>query len=762
MKTGLFIVLILTDFFILFFLYLAHRKIKTIGSLAKVVCSLLGVALVVTLCVKIIMLNPSYKPALFVQGVYFACFDWMLICLMHFLELFTNSFKGNKYFIIGVYTFAVGESVSFLINSFTNHIFDLEFVENSYVIYWKQVNSSVFFDIHLIFSYVMVAMGLIALMGKTGKVKGFYRTKYIVILVSFIVVILVNALYIFTDIPYDISVLIYVIFGGEIAYYSLYFYPRSLIQNTLSMVVNDIEDAIVCYDAEGKCVYYNEPLKHYYEGDLLNNMLDKLSEYAEEGKDEINNQMEWTEEKNINGQVRNHKFYFSKLVEKNEYVGCFFVISDRTKEVENYKKEHYNITHDKQTNVLTRISFLEAVGKKLRESNDEQFYMVVSNIKDFKLYNELFGVEKGDELLKMEAELLKKGGLSDTLIGRISGDEFAILVHKQFFDEKLFIDGINEMKNRFNSPLYNLYIYVGVYEINNDFDERIEEPSILCDKARMAINSIKGDYNQIIAFYDDKLLNKAMKERKIINEFENALKENQFCIYLQPQVSTEGKIYGAEALVRWQHPEDGLIFPGDFIEVLEKTGLIYKLDVYVWKQAVKKLREWKDRNIEYYISVNVSVKDFYYINIYNTLVGLVEEYGIDPKKLRIEITETVLMSQFVEHKTMLDELRKYGFILEMDDFGSGYSSLNMLKNIDVDVIKIDMCFMRDNEREEKNNRILKSIINLINNLNIEVITEGVETKEQVDNVDGMGCSMFQGYYFDKPMPVESFEEKYIS
>lgn len=232
-------------------------------------------------------------------------------------------------------------------------------------------------------------------------------------------------------------------------------------------------------------------------------------------------------------------------------------------------------------------------------------------------------------------------------------------------------------------------------------------------------------------------------------------------MYLQPQIGEGGKVIGAEALVRWQHPERGLVFPGDFIGVFEKTGLIYKLDEYMWELAAQKLKEWKDAGEEeLHISVNISARDFYYMDIYEKMTSLVEKYGISPARLKLEITETAMMTEMKNQITLLERLRDYGFQIEIDDFGSGYSSLNMLKDITVDIVKIDMGFLRESERSEKGASILNHIISLINQLGMGVITEGVETKEQVESLTKMGCSMFQGYYFAKPMPVDAFEEKY--
>lgn len=283
----------------------------------------------------------------------------------------------------------------------------------------------------------------------------------------------------------------------------------------------------------------------------------------------------------------------------------------------------------------------------------------------------------------------------------------------------------------------------------------------MCDKANLASETIKNEYKSNIAYYTERLFESSIEERRIIGEFERAISNNEFEMYLQPQVDSSGNLYGAEALVRWQHPERGLLSPAIFIDVLEKTGFIYRLDRYMCDKAAKKLSEWKkEGKDQYHISVNISTKDFYLVDVYETFVGLVDKYDIDPVNLKIEITETALMSDFDKNMGIIRRLQNYGFNIEIDDFGSGYSSLNMLKDISADVLKIDMGFLRASENEAKGLDILESIITLAGKLGMKVITEGVETKKQLYMLAEMGCDMYQGYYFSKPIPVDEFEKKY--
>ena len=209
------------------------------------------------------------------------------------------------------------------------------------------------------------------------------------------------------------------------------------------------------------------------------------------------------------------------------------------------------------------------------------------------------------------------------------------------------------------------------------------------------------------------------------------------------------------------HPENGLIQPGVFIDVLERADLIYKLDRYIWELAAKQVADWKGTEFEgISISVNVSPKDLYYLDIRKEFTELIEKYEIDPKSLNIEITETAVTSDVNKCAKLIQELQNRGFLVEIDDFGSGYSSLNMLKDINADVLKIDMGFLRKTENQKRAQVILNYTIDMAHELGMNVITEGVETVDQLDFLTGMGCTMFQGFYFDRPMPVELFEKKY--
>jgi EAL domain-containing protein (putative c-di-GMP-specific phosphodiesterase class I) len=229
-------------------------------------------------------------------------------------------------------------------------------------------------------------------------------------------------------------------------------------------------------------------------------------------------------------------------------------------------------------------------------------------------------------------------------------------------------------------------------------------------------------------------------------------------MYLQPQVTKDASVIGAEALARWHRPDGTIVMPGDFIETLETAGQIHKLDRYIWELAVKQLSMWKNTDKQKLtISVNVSVKDFFNMDVVRVMTELVEKYGVDSHLLRIEITETAVLGNPDACGAIVSELRQKGFLVEIDDFGKDNSTLSFLKDIKADVLKIDMSFLREIRKNERSRVILQSIIGLADSLGMDVITEGVETEGQLEVLTEMGCKYFQGYLFSRPVPADVFE-----
>lgn len=295
----------------------------------------------------------------------------------------------------------------------------------------------------------------------------------------------------------------------------------------------------------------------------------------------------------------------------------------------------------------------------------------------------------------------------------------------------------------------------GIYEIN----DRTVPVERMCDRAILAVDSIKGQYQRIYAVYDATLREKLLREQAITDAMEAALSEKQFQIYLQPKYSLNtNSIAGAEALVRWIHPTWGFLSPGEFIPLFERNGFITRLDQYIWEAVCAQLRVWKDNGLPLIpVSVNVSRADVYQADLAQTLVGLIQKYDIDPAYLHLEITESAYAENLNQIISTVRQLHSLGFPIEMDDFGSGYSSLSMLGQMEVDMLKLDTKLVQNETAKPASQSILSDIITMAHRMRLSVVAEGVENREQLERLREFGIDYVQGFFFARPMPTDAFE-----
>lgn len=737
------------------------RRIKSDVASSIVKCLIFAIVTILSNGLSAFSGNETFSYIM--EALYRFSFDLMLIYVLQYSQQYTRVFHEVSSFKKGCFIIAYLDGILLFFNIIFHNVFTIETVRFPNFDMYHVADKSIIFYFHYVFAYGLVVCIIASFIIKIRQIPDFYRKKYLPILVLMCVITVLKFICGVSEFPIDVSLPFFVCAAILICYLTLYRSPRELVDKTLSIVVTEMNNAVICFDINNECVYANErALK------IFNSSLDSLSGISEDvqgwiKEHDTNNSasLEWSSQTIIDNKTYYFDIEYRKLFDKkNEYIGFFLNLIDNTEKHIAFEKEKYLATHDTLTGLYNKNYFAQKTSEILNENPDKEWLLICSNIKDFKLVNDLFGLEKGNEVLKMEADLLKVQCGEGSVYGRTGGDKFAICIPKEEFKEQDFMDAIQTMGHAFNNDLYHLHIYVGVYEIT----DRNEDVSIMCDKANLAIKTLGENYDKSIAYYNDTIFHDTVAEKQLVGDFDKALVEKQFCMYLQPQVTSEGKLLGAEALVRWQHPKRGLIFPGDFIEVFEKTGLIYRLDRFVWELAVQKLAQWqKAGRDDLYISVNISTKDFYYMDVYETITSLVETYKIIPSTLKLEITETAIMTGTAGELEMIERFRKSGFQVEIDDFGSGYSSFNTLKDMDVDVLKIDMGFLRTTrpERIERSMSIINTIISLTKTLGLSVITEGVETKEQIDKLTQMGCGIYQGYYFSKPIPVGQFEDTYL-
>ena len=412
---------------------------------------------------------------------------------------------------------------------------------------------------------------------------------------------------------------------------------------------------------------------------------------------------------------------------------------------------------DELTGLLSQSYFYEYASLQDKFNPGRKMDAVTVNINHFHLYNELYGMSEGDLVLKRIADGLKSfaektGGIA----GRSDADNFSLYVPHQESYEKL-VEDISESIRK-DSNIHNTSIRIGVNDLIDDEDNRLE---MAFDRARMAADSVNGNTTSVITYYDAAMRKQRMFEERLIRDIADGIIKNQFKVFYQSKYDITGdapKLAGAEALVRWEHPEFGMIYPGSFISVFEENGLIQLMDDYIWRQAAAQVKKWKDKyHMTIPISVNVSRIDIQDENIVSNMCDIVKEAGIDVKDLHLEITESAYTSDTDQLVEVVAQFREKGFVIEMDDFGSGYSSLNMLTTLPIDILKVDMRFMQSISQDKKSLRMMELVKEIADFLNVPVVAEGVEEKEQLDTLKELGCQMIQGYYFSKPLPVSEFE-----
>ncbi|MDD3402357.1 MAG: GGDEF domain-containing response regulator [Hespellia sp.] len=443
------------------------------------------------------------------------------------------------------------------------------------------------------------------------------------------------------------------------------------------------------------------------------------------------------------------------------FQAIFLEVTEEKKIEEEMKKTlselQYRMKWDVLTGIYNRQAFYDATAKLLAENPETKYVIAVWNIDHFKVVNELFGNAVGDQVLRRMAEILKEN-IPDYIgiYGRLEADRFTTCAPKSYYEEtkgqmrEYIAKGIQG-----NVVNYPVYVHIGLYDV-----EDITEPvGTMCDRAKLALQTIKTNAVDRFCYYTPDMSDQLYREQALVNDFDTALKERQFYIRLQPIIDTQsGFVVAAEALVRWNHPEKGFISPGEFIPTFERNGYITEMDYFVWEEVCRFLCENEEKGITNVpVSINISRKHFLKGNLKEKLLSLLEKYNISKEMIKLEVTESAYMEHPKQIHSVIGELQEEGFVIMMDDFGSGYSSLNMLKDAPVDILKIDMVFIEGLKDDSTRGRdILHCVIDMTKRIHMRTVAEGVETREQYQLLKCMGCDTIQGFYFSKPLSPDEF------
>lgn len=389
---------------------------------------------------------------------------------------------------------------------------------------------------------------------------------------------------------------------------------------------------------------------------------------------------------------------------------------------------------------------------------EKNFALMHYDINKFTVINNSVGYKVGDQILQQIAQILQANSENE-IIGKGEGDNFFVLKeyidHEEIIDEVLLISSKIEDLDIWKKIKVNPAIKTGIVFLHKeDLDIRTA-----IDKAFIVKRTLKNIYKSEYVIYEDEIGIYEFEAKKIVDDMHEALENNEFKVYYQPKINLiSGEITGAEALARWDHPELGLLSPERFIPIFEKNGFIIELDKYVLKEVCRNMRSWKESGYKVVpISVNVSRVHFLYSNFVSDYNEIKEKYKVDNSLIEIEITESVAFSNMnvEEVFAVMREFKNFGFEISIDDFGSGYSCLGLLKEMPIDTLKLDKMFLHN--IEERNSQVIVSnIVNMAKNLNLSVVSEGVETDFQVEFLKGIGCDTAQGFAFARPQPVDKF------
>lgn len=430
------------------------------------------------------------------------------------------------------------------------------------------------------------------------------------------------------------------------------------------------------------------------------------------------------------------------------------VILNRVKSFTRLKEASAMLTHlekDELTGLYTKEFFYKYANEYIKEHKNSRFNIICSDVENFKLVNDRYGMDNGDETLAYLAEGIPHNVRGIVIGGRINGDVFV------FLQDAGESDGLSEelVEKIINgSAISVMSVKFGIYPIAGDIPV-----SSMVDRAMIAVRHIKNQYGTNVAYYDEKVRESIMQEQQIVESMETSLKNGEFIVYYQPKRDIINDITGgAEALVRWIHPKLGFMNPGVFIPIFETNGFISQLDNYIWDQVCITLGKWRDEGKPLVpISVNVSRRDFERDDLAERIISKLDKRNLPHELLHVEVTESAYSDNQQKIDMTIEKLHEAGIIIELDDFGTGYSSLAVLNDMKIDVLKLDMSLVRS-DNPDSGRSTLEFATLLGRMLKVKMVAEGVETQEQSDRVKSLGCDYVQGYYYSRPLPVEEFEQ----
>lgn len=743
-----------------FCIFLTTKNKKKISKILRFV---LIFALLPTIANFVLMIATTQVESNLAYAIFYGSVNWLLVSMVSYCTYYTGVNIKPKWFPLIFIGLNIFDSASMFLNPIFGHAYHCYAAIGKAGEVLYLTTGYLGFKIHLAYSYFLSILCFGILIYKLCTTAKIYWKKYLVVLGCIGVVLIWDACFATNSDAIDTSVIGYTIGCSLLTYFTLIYKPRPLINSLQKEIVDNSENMILFFDSDGECIFANEKAKDFFNltTQTINDCKPQLKLYLKNdffptGTDFFKKVFSIK----VDGENNYIRVEFKNIKRRNKLEGTFYSIENCTEEFRQKEIEQYKATHNELTGLFNKAATIENTEKLLTENPDQQYYVVATDIKNFKMINSLFGRDMGDKILLFAKEIFTDEKVPNELLGHLGADRFIQIVKAEDLETNLnlFTQTVNQTSDLLKQKNYSIIVHAGVYKIaKDDFSA-----AAIFDRAYMALSSIKNKHENCYAFYDDNMLKTLVWEQQVTTELDKALEERQFEVYLQPQTDRDCNIIGAEALVRWNHPGKGLLPPNQFISIFEKNGIISKLDYYMWDKACQLLAKWKRLGKkDFYISVNLSPLDFYYMDVYESFMELVSKYGISPKNLHLEVTEITMMSDAELKMATIERLNLAGFVLSLDDFGDGYSSLNILKDLPISILKLDMEFFYHAKNESKSKIIITQTIELAKKLGISVLAESVESQPQLDFLKITNCDAFQGYYFTIPIPVQDFEEKYF-
>jgi|GEM_PF-996363 len=734
------------------------RLIMSREAFFKSHISLIGASLLTILIYSFFIFSRTYQKAMLFDGLYFICTDWLCLSMLTFIVFYCKVNVESKIIWKIATCLCAIDSISLFINNWTRHSFDLSAIQiaNEHI-YWLCEFKWPHY-LHLAWCYTMIAISSALLIYNTIKSPWAYKRNFAMILAAFLLLVFVNAVCYSQNLPIDFSVFCYPLLAMFTCYYTVYKVPRRVLGNALKLVNESVNDATLYFDVKDKCVYKNSKAKQLFSKDGKfdeQKAVQILRKARENHADSKNLSRECFM---INGEELQFEVEAEEISNEKECLGSYLKLTDKTEETQKYLTQKFFATHDELTGLYNREHFFVLCDDRIENDVGTEFLMISTNILQFKLLNELFGEEIGNEVLVNIAIAAQTFFIDDSIIGRINDDKFCCLVQAKFFNESSLEEITQAAQDVIKDSMHKVNLRIGICHVRGTE----EKAQTLYDKTQLVIKKDANNYSQNYAWYDSNLMDELFREHQITSDFESSLEQGRIQMYLQPFVDITGKTSGGEALARWDHKHYGIIMPDDFIPILERAGLMHKLDTYIWRQAAKTLADWQSKkNLNLQISVNVSSKDMFYIDIPKEFEKLLKEFKFNPRNLKIEFTEEGVTNDKKNAGAIFERLKAFGFEIGIDDFGHGHSSLNMLKDINADILKMDMVLLQQDKNPERSEIILNFISQVSHALGMRLISEGVENSKQLEMLKNLGCDYYQGFLFSHPLAVDDFEKKYF-